>query len=360
MSRIVVDARSRGSTGRYAERLLHHLQSIDHENRYFVLVKSDQDWQPMAENFTRVVADVEDYSWQEQIRLLGTIRSLHPDLVHFTMPQQPVLHRGKTVTTIHDLTMLRFHNVTGNRLVYWGKLMVFRCLLYVVSRKSQALIAPTDWVKRDIERTLRVRPDKIHVTYESADPIPAEAGAIQALQDKSFILFNGNVFPHKNVRRLIEAYEQVKVTHPDLLLVIAGKLGEQGIRLQAEVEHITGVLFLGFVPDDELKWLMENARAYVYPSLSEGFGLPGLEAMLLDTPVVSSNATCLPEVYKDAAHYFDPLDVRDMANKISEVLADDSLRDRLIHNGQELLRTYDWGTLAKQTLSVYRSVIESR
>ncbi len=357
MSRIVVDARSRGSTGRYAERLLHHLQSIDHENQYFVLIKSEQQWRPTAENFTQVVTDIRDYSLQEQIRLLGVIKSLHPDLVHFTMPQQPVLYRGKTVTTIHDLTMLRFHNVNGNRLVYWLKLMVFRRLLFRVSRKSKALIVPTEWVKTDIERTLRVDPIKIHVTHEAADPILEPAGAIEELQGKRFILFSGNVFPHKNVRRLIESYQQVGVSHPDLLLVIAGKLGEQGIRLQAEVAHIAGVVFLGFVPDNELKWLMKNAQAFVYPSLSEGFGLPGLEAMLLDTPVVSSSATCLPEVYRNAAHYFDPLDTGDMAEKIIEVLTDSSLREELIHNGRQLLKTYDWHSLAKQTLDVYESVI---
>lgn len=360
MSRIVIDARSRGSTGRYAERLLHHLQSIDHDNEYFVLVKSEQDWRPTAENFAQVVADVKDYSWQEQIRLLRTIKSLQPDVVHFTMPQQPVLYRGRTVTTVHDLTMLRFHNINGNRLVYLLKLTVFRQLLFRVARKSEAVIAPTEWVKMDIEQTLKVNPAKIHVTHEAADPILAEARSVEALQDKNFILFNGNVQPHKNVRRLIEAYKRIKVSHPDLLLVIAGKLGEQGVRLQAEVGSITGIVFLGFVPDDELKWLMKNAQAYVYPSLSEGFGLPGLEAMLLDTPVVSSNATCLPEVYRDAAHYFDPLDVSDMAAKIMDVLTDGPLRDKLIHNGRHLLNAYDWRNLAKQTLSVYESVIRSR
>ena len=355
--RIVIDARSRGSTGRYAERLLHHLQDLDEQSDYFVLVKKEQDWQPHAVNFTPVVADIKDYSWQEQIHLWWIISRLRPDLVHFTMPQQPLLYRGKTVTTIHDLTMLRFHNLDGNRLVYLSKLAVFRGLLFLVARTSAALITPTEWVKSDVERTLRVPAAKIHVTHEAADPLPCEPVPIGQLQDRQFILFNGNVFPHKNVRRLIDGYRLIRARHPDLLLVIAGKLGEQGRRLQEATRPANDVRFLGFVPDGELKWLMANARAYVYPSLSEGFGLPGLEAMLLDTPVVASNATCLPEVYRDAAHYFDPLDVDDIACKLDEVLTDATLREELVRKGRRLLAEYSWDRLARQTLAVYRAVL---
>src|SRR5690606_11583791 len=93
------------------------------------------------------------------------------------------------------------------------------------------------------------------------------------------------------------------------------------------------IVFTGFIPDEELKWLYEHALSYVFPSLSEGFGLPGLEAMVHGCPVVSSNATCLPEIYGDAAHYFDPEDVMDMAAKISEVIGSDKLRKDLVKKG---------------------------
>ena len=103
--------------------------------------------------------------------------------------------------------------------------------------------------------------------------------------------------------------------------------------------------------------LYQNAKAYVFPSLSEGFGLPGLEAMAHGCPVISSNATCLPEVYGDAAHYFDPLDVDDMTQKISEVIDSKSLREDLVKKGTDQLVHYSWEKMASETHSIYSSTL---
>ena len=119
----------------------------------------------------------------------------------------------------------------------------------------------------------------------------------------------------------------------------------------------TDVDFLDWVSDAQLKWLYQNCLAYVFPSLSEGFGLPGLEAMLEGSPVVSSDATCLPEIYGNAAHYFDPYDIKDMATKINSVLTNKKLRDRLIETGKSQVKKYSWKKMAEQTLEVYNSVL---
>jgi glycosyltransferase involved in cell wall biosynthesis len=111
------------------------------------------------------------------------------------------------------------------------------------------------------------------------------------------------------------------------------------------------------VSEGELRWLYEHCAAYVFPSLSEGFGLPGLEAMVHGAPVVSSNATCLPEVYGDAAHYFDPLNVDDIARKITEVLDNQALRNNLIARGHAQAATYSWRRMAEQTLAVYEACL---
>lgn len=116
-------------------------------------------------------------------------------------------------------------------------------------------------------------------------------------------------------------------------------------------------MFTGFVEDEELNWLYQNTSAYVFASLSEGFGLPGLEAMIQGAPVVSSNATCLPEVYGDAAHYFNPLDTDDMAEKINDVLTNPSLRQKLIQNGKVQAKKYSWEKMAKETLLHYKKAL---
>lgn len=360
MSRIVIDARIiGGSTGRYAVKLLDSLQRLDRRNQYFVLVKSSAGWAPNASNFNAVVADVPDYSFAEQLKLWWIIRRLKPDLTHFIMPQQPLLYTGASVTTIHDLTMLRWHNINGNKWVYRFKLFVFRLLLWWVAHTSDALITPTAWVKADIIKTLKVDPVRISVTHEAADPLRGKMSSPEGYDRRTkFILFNGNVFPHKNVDGLIEAFAKLKAKHPDLKLAIAGKISEQGELLKIKTSQTKNINWLGFVPDSQLKWLMSHALVYVYPSFSEGFGLPGLEAMAAGTPLASSNATCLPEVYGPAAEYFDPSSPQEMAEAIERLLSDRGRKRELLKLQREQLRKYSWAKMAEQTLDIYQRVLD--
>ncbi|MCY1364831.1 D-inositol-3-phosphate glycosyltransferase [compost metagenome] len=115
------------------------------------------------------------------------------------------------------------------------------------------------------------------------------------------------------------------------------------------------ILFTDFIEDSQRDWLYTQAAAYIFPSLMEGFGLPGLEAMGYGTPVVSSNATCLPEVYGGAAHYFNPLDTTDMAKSIDEVISDAALRQDLIEKGYKQIAKYSWQRMAEQTHAIYLS-----
>ena len=143
------------------------------------------------------------------------------------------------------------------------------------------------------------------------------------------------------------------------MLVLAGKKDANYRRLEKHVEKkgITNVLFTDFVSEGQLRWLYENCEAYVFPSLSEGFGLPGLEAMLHGAPVISSSATCLPEIYGEAAQYFDPLNVQSMANAINIVLINRFLRTELIAKGKDQVAKYSWERTAEQTLGVYARIL---
>jgi len=182
----------------------------------------------------------------------------------------------------------------------------------------------------------------------------------EPMKRKRFIFYVGSVTPYKNVRRLIEAFELLKINHPDLNLLIVGKKNRFHEELHQIVDSrgVPDVHFTGFVPDPQLAWLYENAECYVFPSLSEGFGLPGLEAMQYGCPVASSNATCLPEVYGPAAHYFDPLDIEDMNRAIDDVLTNSSLRKKLVISGRKQLDKYSWERMAAQTLQVYKKLLD--
>lgn len=358
--RIAIDARIlRTSTGRYVERLLHYLQEIDHDNHYIVLLDAlDFDsWQPSSPNFTKQRITVPNYSFREQLSYAWLLYRLKVDLVHFAMPQQPLLYLRPSITTIHDLTLITFKNYEdSNWLVYNIKQFIFRVVLYAAAHKSRHILTPTNYVQQEIAKRLRVPTSKITVTLEAADRVTkASEQAMPALANKPFIMYVGRMDPYKNIRRLIRAHQQLLQNHPDLQLALPGAKDGNVSVLEAwcKQQSFKQIHFLGFVSDEQLGWLFEHAGAYVFPSLSEGFGLPGLEAMSYGAPLVSSNATCLPEVYKDAAHYFDPTNVDDIAQKINEVLDNKALRDDLVQRGSHVVAEYSWRRMAEQTLEAY-------
>lgn len=358
--KIVIDARIiRTTTGRYVERLLNYLQDIDKQNTYVILLdKKDFDgWQPTNPNFSKLRIDIPNYSAKEQLVYPWVLYRLKADLVHFCMPQQPLLYWGKSVVTIHDLTLLHHKNyVENSKLAYDAKQFIFKLILSFAAHKSKQIITPTKYARDDVIKTLHAKPERITVTYESADPITKTIEEpVAALGDKPFIMYAGRTEPHKNIRRLVLAHQQLLKKHPDLQLAIPGPKDGNNKMIEdwCTEKGFRQVHLLGFVSEGQLRWLFKNARAYVFPSLSEGFGLPGLEAMGYGTPVVSSNATCLPEVYQDGAHYFDPQNVDDMVTKINDVLTDENLRADLIANGKNVIASYSWMRMAKETLDVY-------
>ncbi len=150
-----------------------------------------------------------------------------------------------------------------------------------------------------------------------------------------YILYVGNDYPHKNLERLKKAFR---------------KLTESGLDYEL-------VLVTNFVDEEELDKLYRHATLYVQPSLIEGFGLPPLEAMARGIPVISSNAGCLPEILGDAAFYFNPLDIDDMAKKIKKALLNESLRNRLIEKGFKQIKKYSWQKMAKETLKIYKDIL---
>jgi glycosyltransferase involved in cell wall biosynthesis len=175
------------------------------------------------------------------------------------------------------------------------------------------------------------------------------------MKDKRFILYVGNAFPYKTRERLVDAFSLS--THKDLELVLVGKTDYFYEQLRDYIANrgVPRVTLTGFVPDEELAWLYGHTVLYTFPSLSEGFGLPGLEAMLYDVPVVASNATTLPEVYGDAAEYFNPRDPKDIAHAIDTLIDDPERQKQLIAAGRKRTQQFSWSRMAKETLAVYKS-----
>lgn len=361
---IVLDARiRRSSTGRYVDRLLEHIQEVDEKNAYTVLLQPGDPWQPKNPNFNTVKSKYPQFSFNplHQIGFAWQLYRLKPDLTHFPMNQQPIFFFGKTVTTTMDFTMLRYTRPGKAPLpVFWLKMLGYRLLFWWSNRKSTQIITISNYVKSELAQKYIFSRGKTTTTHCASEPPLSGKPQKPHNVDGKFIFTVGTAFPHKNLDRLIEAFEIIQTSQPELKLVLAGKR-EYYYELLEEFANKSparkNIIFAGFVSDEELKWLYENASAYVFPSLSEGFGLPGLEAMAHGCPVVSSNATTLPEVNGDAAHYFDPEDINDIATKILDVITDENLRKELVKKGHEQLQKFSWRKMAEQTLEVYKKAL---
>lgn len=365
MSHIVIDGRIINSTtGRYVERLLYYLQDVDTVNKYTILVPSkDKDFfVPKAANFTIQTADFANYSIAEQNGLKKLLDRLEPDLVHFCMPQQPVRYKGATVTTFHDLTLLKTYMSDKNWFIYKTKQFIGRFVFKKVVSKSEQLITDTDFTKHELIDFDKRADGKTTTIYLASELPQVEKLSAYDSPFEKFILYVGQQPDFKNIRRLAEAHQRLIKKYPDLGLILVGRLASDSIANKAlfESKGYKNIHFTGFIEDDQRDWLYKNSAAYVFPSLMEGFGLPGLEAMAHGSPVVSSNATCLPEVYGDAVHYFDPTDTTDMARAIDEVLSDDALRKDLIDKGYKQLKKYSWRRTAEKTHEVYLKALESK
>lgn len=363
MKRIVIDARESGTTtGRYVDKLIEYLHKLQPRFEIVIVTKTHrvEFFKQLVPDFTVVETPFKEFTFGEQLGFKRQLQDLKADLIHFTMVQQPVLYRGAVVTTMQDLTGIRFKDPSKNPIIYVVKQQIYRWVNKEVAHKSVALITPSEFVRDDIVNFTHVSPDKITVTYEAADHISDTAKPVTVIGAKRFIMYVGRPMPHKNLERLIEAFVILRSKQPDIYLVLAGKkdVNYAAIEQSITARKIKNVIFTDFVSEGQLRWLYEHCSAYVFPSLSEGFGLPGLEAMMHGAPVASSHATCLPEIYGKAAHYFDPLDTSAIAESVAEVLNDTSLQRKLIATGKKQAAKYSWQRMAEQTLDVYKQILK--
>jgi len=361
---IAIDARIiNSSTGRYVQKLLQYIQEIDNKNRFTVIVieKDKNFWKPTNDNFTVQTVSYDNYSFGEQIGFLLFLNKLKPDLVHFCMPQQPVLYIGKKVTTIHDLTLLKTYNSDKNWLQYHFKQAVGRLVFSHVIKSSDRILVPSEYTKKEVLNLNNRVANKTIVTYEAADVDTNSLEVYPNTFDK-YILYVGQQSDYKNIRKLGDAHQQLLQQYPNLGLYLVGKKNKSALLNEEyfKSKNYKNIVFTDFIPDEQKDWLYKNASAYVFPSLMEGFGLPGLEAMGYGCPVISSNTASLPEIYGEAAYYFDPTETTDIARAIDDVISNERLRNDLVTKGYDQFSKYSWRNMALQTYAEYMEALDKK
>ncbi|MFA5828097.1 MAG: glycosyltransferase family 1 protein [Candidatus Shapirobacteria bacterium] len=371
MKHLVIDARLYGSThtgiGRYTKNLLVALTKIpDFQKVKTTLIVYpellDEIKKDLGTNFSYVITNIRHYSLQEQLFLPFLLYRLKPNLVHFTHFNKPLLYFGKSLVTIHDLIKHFFHGrqaTTKNSFMYWPKYLAYLLVTHIVI-KTSAIIVPSNFWRNYLIKNYHVSPKDITTTYEAVDPKFITNYGLPITNYKNYILYTGNLYPHKNIRIVIEALKKI----PDLKLkIICARsiFSQRAQRLIQKYQIEQQVEFLGYVPDSDFKNIYQHALALVHPSLMEGFSLTGLEAMALNCPVISSNASCLPEIYGDkSVLYFDPYDPDDLVIKIQQLRSSDRLRQKLIKWGHLQVAKYSWSKTAIQTLDLYSKILSTK
>jgi glycosyltransferase involved in cell wall biosynthesis len=361
-----------GGIGRYTRELLRALAEADGQSVYRLFYASPpgaprQPLPDLPSNFSVRSLPFDDV-WFARVWhraqlplpvdwITGPIDLFHsPD---FTLP--PTRRGTRSLLTVHDLSFVRDPE---------SALPVLRAYLNKVVPRSVAradhVLADSAATRSDLMELYGTPPGKISVLYSGVNaafkPI-RDATLLQAararygLGDGPFILAVGTLQPRKNYARLIQAFAELR--EKELALVIAGGRGWLYEQIFAEVERLglgRRVIFPGFVADEDLPALYSAAAVLAYPSIYEGFGLPILEAFACGTPVVSSNASCLPEVAGQAALLVAPTDIAALAEGLARALSDTALRAQMTAAGLARARIFTWQGAAQQLLEHYRAL----
>ncbi|MCU1338054.1 MAG: glycosyl transferase, group 1 [Bryobacterales bacterium] len=337
-----------GGTEIYLRELLAALAAVDSSHEYFVFTNMETQsdllpkqanfhWKPQAVHARFRPARI---LW-EQIVLPFEAARYRLDVLFNPGFTAPIFSPCRQVTVFHDLQHKRHPEYFR-----WFDLPFWRLLLWAAAHRSHRLIAVSEATRSDLLRFYHIPKERVAVIAHGVEPAFSR---LDRSHTESYLLCVSTLHPHKNLPRLIRAYGLKK---RDFRLILAGL---RGFHTKA-IEQLIGELGLrdsvqitGWVPREELYSLYERARAFVYPSMFEGFGMPVLEALAAGIPVACSDIPPLHEVAGDAALFFNPLDEDAIAAAIEHVMTDAVVQERLTRAGRERARGFTWKQSAERT-----------
>lgn len=347
----------------YTQKLLEYFQSHSSaETQFIVFLRTEPlSHLPPATDYFRYEVVPGRILWSQIFFPLHLAFRTQIDVLFSPAHYSPKWYNGPLVVTIHDLSYYQFPQEFLKKdlykLIHWTAESV---------QKAKKIIAVSKTTKKDIGQHFQSAVNKTTVIYngfEKPEKIVVDPAAVLSrfsLHKQKFLLFVGTLQPRKNIQVAIRAMKQIQTQHPEFKLVIVGKKGwlyEDMFRLVEQEQVGDAVIFTDYLPDEDVVALYKTAFCFVHPSLYEGFGIPILEAMSYNCPVMCSRTASLPEIGGDACMYFDPQDPNSLVQELNELIASPSLRKELRTNGKKRLELFSWQQAGQQTLELLQSVV---
>lgn len=368
--KIAIDARAFYWTGigRYIRNIVSEFLKESSDYTFTLLVPEGKesevqdDLEDTKKVFQYVGVEPSYYSFKEQARFLSQLNELDVDLVHFTHFNVPYFYRRPYVVTIHDITRFIFPGQKRQSLM---QQVAYEVIFANAIAHAKHVISVSKTTQQDMQMLPFKKVAPITTIYEGVDLDFSEPVSLLSKQkielllgtDRPYFLFVGVWMSHKNLVRLLDAYQIVRKEYPEVALVITGKPVPGYSNLISYVRNSNlekDVIFPGFVPHSLLPALYAKSTALVFPSLYEGFGLPPLEAMLSGSPVVAANVSSLPELLGGTAEYVNPESVPDIARGMIRIVKNPEYAKTLTLRGMEHAKQYRWNAAAREHLKVYR------
>jgi len=365
-SPVFIDCRQLGGSGigTYIENLIRNYSKLNPEFPIHLLAREDQT--AYIRNFSSsVIKSYNDpiYSLTEQFNWFSKIDTF--GLMHIPHYNAPLLYPGHLIVTVHDVC----HSAMNQYFPGVLKHLYSGPFLKRILNKADQIITVSQFSKREIIKYFKIPAEKITVIYNgvssSFKPIPPNIST-EVLKKhnlpEEYILFVGNVKPHKNIKGLIASYKIAASLNPDIPpLVILGQFSDLkkdipvAYQLLQDSTIRNKIIFTGNLPTEDLPAIYSRALLFLFPSFYEGFGLPILEAMACGCPVIASDCSSIPEVVNDSAMLIDPYDNEMIADAILRLAQDRQLQKDFQNRGWEQVKKYSWEESAKQHLDIYRN-----
>ena len=366
MKKIGIDARlySQTGVGVYIRNLLYYLNRLDSDDYLIYVYLMNDDFPKVSftkKNFIKVKANYYWHTVNEQMGFLKKINDDKLDLMHFTYFSFPIFYAGKYMSTIHDLTPIHFKTgkaSTKNRLVYEFKHLAFKHILKTQVINSSKIITPTATVKKQLLSYFGEKyGNKIDYIYEGISHEFFQAKENPILHNElggKFFIYVGNFYPHKNVENLIKAFAQIKKSDHSLILIgpddffvarLHRLIQELGLEKKIKFHHNQSI--------SDLVFFYKNAQALIHPSLSEGFGLPIIESMYFNLPIIASNIDVFRETLGNKYVSFTPKDIHDISTKINVFIEN---KPKFDYKG--ILKKFSFEKMSSRTFQNYQLILK--